>query len=699
MKRKRVFKAILFLMAAIIIFTGIEFAINMQIKPIPDLPGQPLDASGMDHLLYSLAQGGNPANLDEASINAAIAPTLQYINARYDCSDFRVNTLLRLYLSYEDRLPDSTKADIENTLLHFKYWMDQVKDGRSDSMCYWSENHQILFAVSEYLSGIKWPDKTFATDGKLGRQHAEMAKSRIYAWMEQRFLYGFTEFYSNNYYPEDIAAMSNLIQFSEDDALVNHMKMIMDLIWFDLASQSYRYVSHDGRVYHIFLSASGRMYGDNKASDDTGNRLRNYIDFVMQPSQASGWKESQNSFFNCFRQMVEAGCYQVPDVIKAIFDDASPRIIKSSQSLDASELKRENLLGPGDNQIMMQWNMEAFTNSDVIGNSLNYLSKNHMFENAFLNDFKLINLSILKLTGLAGPVSRILNPATNGVAIQRANVYTYKTSDYSMSTAQNYHPGDYGDQQHIFTANLSNDLSVFAAQPARVPERGSTPNYWVGNGRNPYSMQEKSINISIFDVPQSLGFMEPHVVKHTHAYFPVQYFDEADESRLADGYIFGRKGKTYIAIIASGALHFEDFDPANAKQVKNAERINRNLTHKYDLILKDGRYQSWVTELSSESEDGSFDNFKQRILNNPILFQGMSVEYKSNGIALRSEYTRQFTVNSIPVLVEYRRYENDYVPDGFIPRKPATIEFSFKGHGLLLNFYENIRHIKESSSP
>lgn len=106
-----------------------------------------------------------------------------------------------------------------------------------------------------------------------------------------------------------------------------------------------------------------------------------------------------------------------------------------------------------------------------------------------------------------------------------------------MSTAQNYHPEDYGDQQHIFTANLSNDLSVFAAQPARVPERGSTPNYWVGNGRNPHSMQEKNINILIFDVPQSPGFMEPHVVKYTHAYFPVQYFDETDESSLADGYI------------------------------------------------------------------------------------------------------------------------------------------------------------------
>ena len=492
MKKKRILKAILLLLAAVIVFTIIEFAVNMQIKPVPDLPVQPLDAGGLDNLLFSLSQGGNSANMEEASVNGALAPTLQYINARYDCSDFRVSTLIRLYLSYENLLPESTKADIENTLLNFKYWMDQTKDGRSDSMCYWSENHQILFAVSEYLAGSKWPGRVFTADGKTGSHHAEMAKSRILAWMEQRFLYGFTEFYSNNYYPEDIGAMCNLIQFAKDDALVNRMKMIMDLMWFDLASQSFKYISSDGRIYYIFLSASGRMYEDNEASDDTGNRLRNYIDFVMQPERTSAWKESRNSFFNCFRQMVDAGFYQVPDVIKGIFDDAAPRIIKSSQGLDVSELKGENLLGQSDSQIMMQLNMEAFTNSDVIGNSLNYLSKNKMFTNSFLNDFKMINLSLLKRTGLAGPVSTLLNPATNGVAIQRANVYTYKTGDYSMSTAQNYHPGDYGDQQHIFTANLSNDLSVFVAQPARVPERGSTPNYWVGNGRNPYSMQDKT---------------------------------------------------------------------------------------------------------------------------------------------------------------------------------------------------------------
>jgi hypothetical protein len=66
--------------------------------------------------------------------------------------------------------------------------------------------------------------------------------------MRQRFLYGFTEWYSNNYYPGDVAAMANFIQFSEDETMVNRMKMIMDLIWFDVASQAFK----KGSIYFTY---------------------------------------------------------------------------------------------------------------------------------------------------------------------------------------------------------------------------------------------------------------------------------------------------------------------------------------------------------------------------------------------------------------------------------------------------------------
>jgi hypothetical protein len=196
-------------------------------------------------------------------------------------------------------------------------------------MCHWSENHQILFAVTEYLAGCEWPDTTFA-DGKSGEEHISMAKERINAWMYQRYYYGFNEYYSNNYYPEDIAPMANFIQFarSEDADMVARMKIIMDIIWIDIATQSYKYTDKDGNTQYAFVSASGRMYMDNKSSDDTGNRLRPYINLVL--GNGEEYKTNSNRFFVCFRRMYEAcvngePIYQVPDVIKEIFDDGAEK--------------------------------------------------------------------------------------------------------------------------------------------------------------------------------------------------------------------------------------------------------------------------------------------------------------------------------------------------------------------------------------
>ena len=60
-----------------------------------------------------------------------------------------------------------------------------------DSMCYWSENHQILFAASEYLMGQMFPDEVFTNSGITGAQHMEKARVRILDWLEMRWKYGF----------------------------------------------------------------------------------------------------------------------------------------------------------------------------------------------------------------------------------------------------------------------------------------------------------------------------------------------------------------------------------------------------------------------------------------------------------------------------------------------------------------------------
>lgn len=270
---------------------GIQFAINMGIDPLPSRPEGEYNSGGADRLLYYFYQEklGTPVEdieLTEEFVLSELQGTFDYINGRYDVADFRVNALIRLYLSYQDEMSLEVRNQIKDVLLGFKYWMDQ---GGEDSMCFWSENHQILFASEEYLVGQTFPDERFDVDGKTGLEHMQMAKKRIEAWLFQRFTYGFTEWYSNNYYPEDIGPLSNLIQFAEDDELVKQATIVMDLLWHDMASQSFRFEGVDTndnpRVYYIFNSSSGRSYSDNRMSDDTGNRMRPYIDYVMQPDE------------------------------------------------------------------------------------------------------------------------------------------------------------------------------------------------------------------------------------------------------------------------------------------------------------------------------------------------------------------------------------------------------------------------------
>jgi len=716
---RRIVLSVVSVIVLLLVSIGIQVAFNLGIDPLPSGPETSFDTGGGERLLFyydALVNGdGLPAGIDltETFVNSELAGSIAYVDARYDVADFRVNTLVRLYLSFGDILPASSVAELERVLLGFKYWMDQ---GGEDSMCYWSENHQILFAASEYLVGQTFPDRVFAVDGKTGAEHMAMAADRVNAWMELRFDYGFTEWYSNNYYPEDIGPMANFIQFAADEAMVNRMKMIMDLLWFDLANQSYRYEGVDGegdpRTYYVFLSSSGRMYSDNRVSDDIGNRMRNYVDFIVQPAATEayedGWKFSRNGFFNCFRQMMEAvdgegdPYYEVPAAIRAIFDaPAGAKVVRSSQSLDVEELDGEGLLGQEDKQIMMQFGMEAFTNPEVIDNTIAYIGKNDMFTNEFLNDFKLVNIWLLRALKLLDAVSAVLKPSTDGVAIERANVYTYVTDHYSMHTAQAYQPGGYADQQAVQSINLTNDLSLFTSQPAKIPRRSGTPTYWVGNGRNPYSVQERNVSISIYCPPDKAGFMEPMVVPDTtHAFFPVQLFDDVDSSLLADGMIFGTVNGTHVAILSRHPLAFVPFAVSDLEGDRDDMLVRGSagtvLTDDYDLVQSGAGMHYFVIELSSDATE-TFDAFKMRVRANELTWDPVSVSYRTildGDVAptlLAATYDVSFALDGVVQDLQYDRYECAYVDGGAIARKAEEIVFAFGGHTLTLNYAQNVR--------
>jgi hypothetical protein len=229
--------------------------------------------------------------------------------------------------------------------------------------------------------------------------------------------------------------------------------------------------------------------------------------------------------------------------------------------------------------------------------------------------------------------------------------------------------------------------------------------YWVGYGRLPYSVQDKNVNISIYTIPDKAGLLEPHIVKYTHAYFPVGLFDEVNLDHIDDGYVFGRKGDTYIMLhaISNGdaTLSFKNdmngisaddiaYDLSKIKEsVKDIIEASGDL--RYDLIFEGGSAHAWITQLGSIDENGSFEAFVSSSLANNTQFADMTVTYTSADRSFDVKYDEYFKINGEKIDTNYARFENTYVEGGRTERGADQIKLSFNGKSLTLNFNEGTR--------
>ena len=593
--------------------------------------------SQQDHVYFDLVN--DSTNIEWNRLDG----TLKYISGEYDCSDFRMVNMVRTLYDFGDQIPKDYKDKIENVLFNFRYWWDEPGE---NSMCYWSENHQILFASAEYLVGQLYPDTVFPSSGLTGKQHMAKAKIRALDWLEMRWKYGFIEFYSGVYYKEDIGALINIIDLAEDEELVKKSQIIMDLLFYDVAAQN---------IGTMFITTSGRAYSGNRkggSGANLGGITRYY------------WGDGKERGPGMMYGMMLTEKYQLPPVLAEIALDTSNVIIKQSNGLDLSELKTEGYFGTDNRSMMMQWGMESFTNPEVVRNSLAHMRNCNMFSNEFISDFKILDFTLLKWLHLEPSIVRIINPQSNGVAIQKGNTYTYKTRDYSMYTAQSHHPGTYGDQQHVFGMNIKNHFSIFHNHPAL--EKGvkkQSPTYEVGYGHFPHAVQDKNVSLAIYNIPEKIGMMEADLLDYTRAYFPSEQFDTA---YIAGKYVFGKKGETYCAFIGTNDFKFRD--------------------HANDDIIQPGKQTCWITEAGSKTEDGSFEAFTERIQNNELNFnvESLTLIYHSNGNTYQLKFDADFLINEEVIDTNYDRYDSPYAK---AKKKDKTLTFEFNGKSLFLDFY------------
>jgi len=194
---------------------------------------------------------GHYAEVDEDNLRE----TCEFIAARKDCADFVIQGLLRIMVWEREqmRLSPQINALMKDTVLGFKYWVDEPGD---TVMYMGSENHRLLFHVAEWMAGQLFPTEEFTNSRQRGLYHATKGRMYITEWLRQRGRFGFDEWHSNSYFPVNIAPLINVYDFAiyEDYKLRQMAGAVLDAMFFILAADTYQ---------GVFGTTHGRSYGIN----------------------------------------------------------------------------------------------------------------------------------------------------------------------------------------------------------------------------------------------------------------------------------------------------------------------------------------------------------------------------------------------------------------------------------------------------
>ncbi len=609
--------------------------------------------------------------------------SLNFINERNDCSDFVVHSILRLLYQFDPHRqqppPNGKQLQLENpptpelldaakeTLLHFKYWPDEPN---IDSMCYWTENHYILYSSAAYLVGQLYPEATFANSGETGQEKMARHRPRILRWLDMRFKTGFNEWLSHVYYDEDLAALLSLHDFCKDEEIRQKATMVIDLLLLDMVLNQF---------HGVFGSTHGRSYENPKKWPEHEATISTMKLLFGQGIYSVGGNMSAPCF--------ALSNYEVPPVLHKIFQDA-----------EATYVNRQKAGFLVQDQEKWGWDYDSLEDGMIFHTNEGYLhpmttaTTLKMFDafgwwdNEFFAEFKpykgfLKTLAKLRLTK---PFARFLERDLCRNMRDEPNIYTYKTPDYMLSTAQDHRKGFGGDQHHIWQATLAPNAVCFTTHPGRIG--GTTPNYWEGSGLLPRAVQVKNLNICIYNIePPFPALYVPIRNFYTHAWLPKDQFDEVVED---GGWIFARKNEGYLALYSQRPYVWnrEGFELEGHHIRQNPEDFERDV-----IVL--GKQNIWLCQLGRKAVDGSFAAFRQSILDAKLVTNGLNVTFDSpgNGVVAFGWEGALTVAGQVVDVADYPRYDNPYIQAEF---NPTEMRVQANGRELYLNWVSGERQTK-----
>lgn len=567
------------------------------------------DIGGRDGVFTQVARMELGLPVNEKLVREAI----DVVYENKDCNDFSVGGLVRIYYLNKERnqLSAQLLKEIEACLLSFKYWWDEpIRD--ENYRCYHTENHQGLYHSDELLAGQLFKEKQFKNQ-KNGQYHIDHASLLINRWLDFRCKFGFSEWLSNTYYDVELMLLSNLYDFAEDKTIREKAGVLIDLLMYDMALNNYK---------GVFGSTHGRAYSGNIKS---------------------GWNETTSSamklmfgvgVFNDPRSMgavsLATSNYRCPEVIERIATDyAKPLWNFQRQSLNVEDAPSFGLAFNDELNTHLFWGMQEFIHPNVVEMSKVLSEKYDTWP------YRNYDSYIRRYNQEVAEHGKVLNPNLDRFALSEANIQTYRTADFMLSSAQDYRPGSKGYQQHIWQATLGPEAVVFTNNPGSTEEKW-TPNLWAGSEVLPRAAQYRNVLICIYNIP------EKNKLAYSHAYFPRESFDEVKE---VGNWIFARKADGYLALFS-----------------QNIWGRGRK-----DEVLVTSPQNIWLCEVGNKSEWKSFDRFVSAVSTAKVQCKMLDVQYKSPSVGeLKFGWAAPFAVNGkIQKTDKYPRFDNSYTKAAF----------------------------------
>ena len=479
---------------------------------------------------------------------------------------------------------------------------DPLPDGRIDHLWFWSENHQIINLVLEYLGGQRFPDEVFTVTGMTGAEHMQRASPDILEWIRERGQLGFFEWHSNVYMLKNVTPLHLLAEHADDPEMVVAAAIALDLCVLDMAAHL-----QNG----CYTAPRGRTYKKDKMSsldEDTFGTAK----FLFDDTTA----EYQTTSDNGATYLSAGKRYRPPQLLVDIAVDDAESVVRERHGvfLDTDAPLEDAPVAPYGKDfadpanLTFWWGLGGLGLWQLARTGLQQATEHRLWDTDLFEQVKLMaainDNDPEKVRTWLHQFDAIVNFGFLG----EANTYAYRHPKVSLASVLDHRFGEMRDQVQAWQAAIDEHAMVFTTHPLTPPADSDDwsddpdPGYWTGEASMPRSAQFRRTAVHIYQpawdetTDATLWSVFPYQ-PFTHAFVPQERFDEV---RQVGNWTLMTKAGGHIALWSWRTPTFRATGPGEA---------TGDFTHPFDLVAEGGADNVWIVEVGNDEDDGDFDTF------------------------------------------------------------------------------------------